>query len=66
MEMKLNSQRMEKVYRKCRFHNGIDITTENTHGGLSIGWNTNCVISLRSFSTSHIDVVTEDKEENVN
>ncbi|KAH1045529.1 hypothetical protein J1N35_036313 [Gossypium stocksii] len=38
METKLNCRRMERVRCQCGFHNGIDVSSEGTRGGLSIGW----------------------------
>lgn len=62
METKLSSKKMEWVRMKCGFANGIDIEAMGTRGGLSLGWNGNSLITLKSFSSFHIDVVVHDNE----
>ncbi|MBA0785720.1 hypothetical protein Gotri_025374, partial [Gossypium trilobum] len=47
---------------KCGFANGIDIGAMGTRGGLSLGWNGNSLITLKSFSSFHIDVEVHDNE----
>lgn len=34
---------------------GINVSSEGTRGGLSIGWRQGLNVHLRSFSVSHID-----------
>ncbi|KAH1080052.1 hypothetical protein J1N35_019813 [Gossypium stocksii] len=60
METKLDAKKMELVRVKCGFPNGIDVSTCGSKGGLSLGWKGNNLISLRSFSTSRIDVDIQD------
>ncbi|MBA0845746.1 hypothetical protein Goarm_023033, partial [Gossypium armourianum] len=56
METKLTGNQMENVRRKCNFNNGIDVDTDGTRGSLSLVWNGNDLVQLRSFSKNHIDV----------
>lgn len=56
METKLSSTKMEVVRRRCGFFNGIDVPSDGSRGGLSIGWNASNIVVLRSFSRHHIDV----------
>ncbi|KAA3468935.1 reverse transcriptase [Gossypium australe] len=51
---------MEKVRLKCGFENGIDIGAIGSRGGLSLGWKGNSLVSLKSFSSLHIDVEIQD------
>ncbi|MBA0551255.1 hypothetical protein Golob_022149 [Gossypium lobatum] len=53
---------MEPVRIKCGFANGIDIGAMGTRGGLSLGWNGNFLIMLKSFSSFHINVEVHDNE----
>ncbi|KAH1065446.1 hypothetical protein J1N35_030433 [Gossypium stocksii] len=53
---------MEAVRLKCGFKNGIDVGAMRSKGGLSLGWKGNSLVSLRSFSSSHIDVDIQDSE----
>lgn len=54
---------MGKVRRKCGILNGIDIDSNGRSGGLSLGWNNDCKVSLRSFSNRHIDVMIDEDSE---
>ncbi|KAK5770921.1 hypothetical protein PVK06_047081 [Gossypium arboreum] len=51
---------MEKVRRKCGFSNRINLDSYGSSGGLSLGLNSDCKITLRSFSRRHIDVMIEE------
>ncbi|KAA3466274.1 reverse transcriptase [Gossypium australe] len=59
METKIDRKRMEKVRVRCGFPNGIDIDANGTRGGLSLAWKDDVSVSLRSFSTNHIDVLVD-------
>ncbi|KAA3469156.1 Exo_endo_phos domain-containing protein [Gossypium australe] len=63
IETKLQGCRMEKVRHKCGFPNGIDVDSDGRSGGLSLGWSSDCKITLRSFSRRHIDVMIEEDSE---
>ncbi|GMI94996.1 hypothetical protein HRI_003168900 [Hibiscus trionum] len=63
VETKLSAARMEKVRKKCGFPNGIDVDAVGRRGGLSLGWKSSCVVSLRSYSDRHIDIIIEDDSE---
>ncbi|KAK5840387.1 hypothetical protein PVK06_009286 [Gossypium arboreum] len=56
----LQGGRMEKVRRKCSLLNGIDVDSDGRSEELSLGWNSDCKITLRSFSRRHIDVMIEE------
>ncbi|KAK5812753.1 hypothetical protein PVK06_028192 [Gossypium arboreum] len=45
---------------KCGFPNGIDVDSDGRSEGLSLGWNSDCKITLRSFSRRHIDVMIDE------
>ncbi|KAA3466988.1 reverse transcriptase [Gossypium australe] len=60
METKLDQKRMEKVRRRCGFNSGIDIEAEWTRGGLCLAWKSDIVVTLRSFSKWHIDVLVRE------
>ncbi|KAG8474150.1 hypothetical protein CXB51_034133 [Gossypium anomalum] len=51
---------MEMVHQKCGFHNGIDIGTAGSKGGLSLGWKGNDLVSVRSYSNFHVDADIHD------
>ncbi|GMI96865.1 hypothetical protein HRI_003355800 [Hibiscus trionum] len=59
IETKLHSSKMERVRRKFGYRNGIDVSSTGRSVGLSLGWKDNVKVSLRSFSTRHIDVLIE-------
>ncbi|KAA3471909.1 reverse transcriptase [Gossypium australe] len=61
---KRQSNRMEKIMRRCGFFNGVDIPADGTRGGLSIGRNGSHLVSLNSFSKNHIDVKIQEEEDN--
>ncbi|KAA3476759.1 reverse transcriptase [Gossypium australe] len=56
MVTKLNAGRMEKVQRRCGFHNSFEVTADGTRRRLSLGWNDGQLVRLRSFSKTHIDI----------
>ncbi|KAA3461526.1 reverse transcriptase [Gossypium australe] len=60
METKIDRKRMEKVRMRCGFSNGIDIDANGTRGGLSLAWKEDLSVTLKSFSSSHIDVMVKD------
>ncbi|KAA3459982.1 reverse transcriptase [Gossypium australe] len=64
METKIDKKRMEKVRRSCGFLNGVDFEAEGMRGGLCLAWKEEIIVTLRSFSKNHIDVMV--KEENTN
>ncbi|XP_012480763.2 uncharacterized protein LOC105795620 [Gossypium raimondii] len=51
---------MEKVRHKCGFPNGIDVDSDGRSGSLSLGWNSDSKITLRSFSRRHTDVIIDE------
>ncbi|KAA3477308.1 reverse transcriptase [Gossypium australe] len=57
METKLNQKRVERVRKSCGFSGGIDIEAEGSRGGLCLAWKDGVVVTLRSFSKWHIDVL---------
>ncbi|KAA3457985.1 reverse transcriptase [Gossypium australe] len=59
-ETKLNQKCMEKVRRSCGFNSGIDIEAEGSRGGLCLTWKSDIVVTLRSFSKWHIDVIVRE------
>lgn len=63
METKVNERRMEKIRRRCGFMNGFDVRAVGTRGGICLAWKEEIQVSLKTFSTSHIDVLI--KEEGV-
>ncbi|KAA3454975.1 reverse transcriptase [Gossypium australe] len=60
METKIYDKRMEGIRRRCGFVNGIDIGAEGTRGGLCLAWKEDFMISLKTFSRNHIDVLIEE------
>lgn len=48
---------MENVRRKCGFAHGIDVGANCSKGGLCLGWSLQLLVSLRSYSAYHINVV---------
>ncbi|GMJ10109.1 hypothetical protein HRI_004680100 [Hibiscus trionum] len=60
IETKLSSARMAKVRKRCGYHNGIDVDAYGRSGGLSMGWKNSCMVSLRSYSARHIDIIISD------
>ncbi|KAA3490135.1 reverse transcriptase [Gossypium australe] len=61
IETKLDRKRIEKVRRGCGFNCGIDIEVEGTRGGLYLAWKSDIVVTLRSFSKWHIDVLVRER-----
>lgn len=59
METKINSVSMEKVRRVCGFIYSTDVAIEGSKGGLCLAWKGNISVSLRSYSSKHIDVLIE-------
>ncbi|GMI64383.1 hypothetical protein HRI_000107600 [Hibiscus trionum] len=55
METKLSDVRMARVRRQLGFSQGFDVSSNGSGGGLSLAWNREVSVSLRSFSNSHID-----------
>ncbi|PPS01379.1 hypothetical protein GOBAR_AA19279 [Gossypium barbadense] len=51
---------MEVIRRKCGFQNRVDVESDGQSTGLSLGWHSNCKVSLRSFSRRHIDVMIDE------
>ncbi|KAA3481591.1 Exo_endo_phos domain-containing protein [Gossypium australe] len=60
METKLELKRMERVRRSCGFINGIDVEAEGSRGGLCLAWKVGIEVTLRSYSTWHIDVLIKE------
>ncbi|KAL4279757.1 hypothetical protein GQ457_03G020730 [Hibiscus cannabinus] len=50
----------KRVRKSCGFSFGIDVDFDGRSGGLSIGWKANCIVSLHSYSSLHIDVMIDD------
>lgn len=46
----------------CGFENGIDIGAVGSRGGISLGWKGNALVSLKSFSSFHINVEIHNNE----
>lgn len=61
-ETKLSSTRMEAVRKKCGFRNEIDVGSDGSKGGLSLGLKGNSLMSLRSFLQHRIDVDIHDSD----
>ncbi|KAA3488136.1 reverse transcriptase [Gossypium australe] len=62
IETKLSAKKMELVRLKCGFEYGIDIRAMGFRGGLSLGWKGNSLVSLKSFSSFHVDVEVQDND----
>ncbi|KAA3477769.1 nucleolin-like [Gossypium australe] len=54
--------KMELVRMRCGFENGIDIGAFGTKGGLSLGWKGKPLVTLKSFSSFHIDVEIQEED----
>ncbi|KAA3468682.1 reverse transcriptase [Gossypium australe] len=63
METKLNRVQMEKVRRRLRFTNGIEVDSDGSKGGLCLAWKGGVSVGLQSFSRRHIDVLANDQHE---
>ncbi|KAA3474025.1 expansin-A1-like [Gossypium australe] len=57
METKLDQNRMERVRRRYSFSGGIEIEAEGSREGLCLTWKDDIVVTLRSYSKWHIDVL---------
>ncbi|PPE01440.1 hypothetical protein GOBAR_DD01549 [Gossypium barbadense] len=53
------------VRLKCGYYNGIDIGAGGSKGGLSLGWNGNDLVSIRSYSSYHVDAIIHDPDNGV-
>ncbi|KAA3461538.1 Exo_endo_phos domain-containing protein [Gossypium australe] len=62
METKLNKRRMDGVCRRCRFLDGIEVSTNGSRRGLCLAWKELVVIDLLSFSTNYNDVTKVELE----
>ncbi|KAG8480478.1 hypothetical protein CXB51_024631 [Gossypium anomalum] len=62
METKLSAKKIESVRLKYGFENRIDVGAVGSKDGLSLRWKENSLISLKSFSSFHIDVDVHDVE----
>lgn len=51
---------MEKIKSKCRFQNGINFDSDKRSGGLFMGWKSDCKVSFRLYSRSHIDIMIDE------
>ncbi|KAA3485154.1 reverse transcriptase [Gossypium australe] len=60
METKINKFKMEKVRQRCGYQSGIDVESLGSRGGLSLAWQCDVNIALKSFSHRHIDVIVEE------
>ncbi|GMJ13880.1 hypothetical protein HRI_005057200 [Hibiscus trionum] len=64
IETKVSATRMEKNRKKCGFTHMIDVAADGSHGSLSLCWSQNIMVTLCSFSSSHIDVTVSDPDSN--
>ncbi|KAH1032635.1 hypothetical protein J1N35_044809 [Gossypium stocksii] len=60
METKVDRSRMERLRRKFRYQNGIEVAANGTRGGLSLGWTNEVDIRLLGYNDSCIDVMVTD------
>lgn len=60
METKIDSVRMEWIWRLCGFLNGFDVAADGTRGGICLAWRGNVSVTLRSFSINHVNVGMKD------
>ncbi|KAK8292448.1 hypothetical protein V6Z11_D06G123400 [Gossypium hirsutum] len=60
IETKLQGSKKVEVRHKCGFPNGIDVDSDGRSGGLSLGWRSDCKVSLQSFSMRHINVMVDE------
>ncbi|MBA0739871.1 hypothetical protein Gogos_013100, partial [Gossypium gossypioides] len=51
------SRWIEGVRRSCGYLNGIDVSSVESSGGLSLEWKLGISVTLRLFSNSHIDIL---------
>ncbi|GMI64464.1 hypothetical protein HRI_000115700 [Hibiscus trionum] len=57
MESKLPAIKMERVRKLFGYVNGVEVSSDGRSGGLCLGWKDTVTLSVRSFSTNHIDVM---------
>lgn len=62
METKLSAKNMEMARRKLGFIHGIDVDVIGTKGGLALCWKDSSLVSLRSYSSFHIDADIHDTD----
>ena len=55
-ETKCSDKRAQELRWEFSFNNAFAVKSEGMSGGLVLYWNNDSVVSLKSFSTSHIDV----------
>ncbi|GMJ10828.1 hypothetical protein HRI_004752000 [Hibiscus trionum] len=60
IETKVTESKMAGIRRRCGYPNGIDVGVIGRSGGLSMGWKDSCVVTLRSKSQRHIDILISD------
>ncbi|GMI94282.1 hypothetical protein HRI_003097500 [Hibiscus trionum] len=48
---------MERIRLLCGYTNGIDVSSRGRSGGLSLGWKNGNIVSIRSFSVHHINIL---------
>ncbi|KAA3460798.1 Exo_endo_phos domain-containing protein [Gossypium australe] len=48
---------MERIRKKFRFQNGIEVSTNGTRGGLCLGWKNEMDIRLMGYNENCIDVM---------
>lgn len=65
MENKLSKIQMEKVHRSCGFLNGINVSMMGLREGLFLVWRANVSISLKRYSSNHIEVEVENCDESL-
>lgn len=65
METKLDHNRIERDRKRCGFHNRLDVSASGSRGGLSLAWNGNFLIQVRSYSTNHIDVEVHEDDDSI-
>lgn len=58
----MNEIRMERVWRRCGFCNGLKVKAEGTRGGLCLAWKKNLMVQIRNYSKNHIDVEIQEDE----
>ncbi|KAA3479129.1 reverse transcriptase [Gossypium australe] len=61
MEIKIHKKQMKRVRRSYGFHNGVEVDSDGSKGGLCMAWKENVPISARSYSRRHIDAFVDDQ-----
>lgn len=56
-ETKMSDKRAQELRWKFGFTNAFGVKCVGLSGGLCLHWNNDSVVTLKSFSNSHIDVV---------